>query len=148
MSPQVRRFVCGNSSCGWRTFAEQIAGLTWRHGRWTARLRSTLAAIGLATAGRAGARLATVFGVSTSRSRALRLVDELPDLEPSAPPVMGVDEYATREGRDRTAVISGITLRWNSGVVEGHVTRLQMLQRQMFGRAGFALLRKGVLLAS
>jgi transposase len=32
-------------------------------------------------------------------------------------------------------------------VVEGHVNRIKMLKRQMFGRAGFALLRKRVLLA-
>ncbi|MFD8425561.1 transposase [Streptomyces sp. NPDC059466] len=50
--------------------------------------------------------------------------------------------------RDRDAVIAGLTLPWNSGVVEGHVNRIKMLKRQMFGRAGFALLRKRVLLAS
>lgn len=50
--------------------------------------------------------------------------------------------------RDRDAVIAGLTLPWNSGVVEGDVNRIKMLKRQMFGRAGFALLRKRVLLAS
>ncbi|MFD7479132.1 transposase [Streptomyces sp. NPDC059837] len=50
--------------------------------------------------------------------------------------------------RDRDAVIAGLTLPWSSGVVEGHVNRIKMLKRQMFGRAGFALLRKRVLLAS
>ncbi|WP_461025675.1 ISL3 family transposase [Streptomyces sparsus] len=50
--------------------------------------------------------------------------------------------------RDRDAVIAGLTLPWSSGVVEGHVNRIKMLKRQMFGQAGFALLRKRVLLAS
>ncbi|WP_254047319.1 transposase [Streptomyces aureus] len=50
--------------------------------------------------------------------------------------------------RDRNAVIAGLTLPWNSGVVEGHVNRIKMLKRQMFGRTGFALLKKRVLLAS
>ena len=50
-------------------------------------------------------------------------------------------------GRDRGAVVAGLTLPWNSGVVEGHVNRIKMLKRQMFGRAGFQLLRKRVLLA-
>ncbi|WP_217213860.1 hypothetical protein [Streptomyces sp. AC550_RSS872] len=45
------------------------------------------------------------------------------------------------------AVIAGLTLPWNSGVVEGHVNRIKMLKRQMFGRTGFSLLRKRVLLA-
>ncbi|WP_438302324.1 hypothetical protein ACSHXN_00130 [Streptomyces sp. HUAS TT11] len=40
----------------------------------------------------------------------------------------------------------GLTLPWNSGVVEGHVNRIKVLKRQMFGRAGFQLLRKRVLL--
>lgn len=54
---------------------------------------------------------------------------------------------ATGIERDRDAVIAGLTLPWNSGVVEGHVNRIKMLRRQMFGRAGFALLRNRVLLA-
>ncbi|MEW2391050.1 ISL3 family transposase [Streptomyces venezuelae] len=49
--------------------------------------------------------------------------------------------------RDLDAVIAGLSLPWNSGVVEGHVNRIKMLKRQMFGRAGFELLRKRVLLA-
>ncbi|WP_414720996.1 ISL3 family transposase [Streptomyces sp.] len=63
--------------------------------------------------------------------------DALPSLHTLA---AGID-------RDRDAVIAGLTLPWSSGVVEGHVNRIKMLKRQMFGRAGFALLRKRVLLA-
>lgn len=36
--------------------------------------------------------------------------------------------------RDRDAVIAGLTLPWSSGVMEGHVNRIKMLKRQMFGR--------------
>ncbi|MFJ2170741.1 transposase family protein [Streptomyces griseofuscus] len=60
---RVRRFFCPESSCARRTFAEQMPGLTRRHSRWTEGLRSTLAAVGLALAGRAGARMARAFGV-------------------------------------------------------------------------------------
>nr|WP_308251448.1 transposase [Streptomyces albireticuli] len=60
--------------------------------------------------------------------------DDLPSLHTL---VAGID-------RDRDAVIAGLTLPWKSGVVEGHVNRI-MLKRQMFGRAGFQLLRKRVL---
>ncbi|MFE9923208.1 transposase family protein [Streptomyces sp. NPDC005774] len=59
---RVRRFVCRTVECGRRTFVEQIPGLTRRHGQRTERLRSTLAAIGLALAGRAGSRLANIVG--------------------------------------------------------------------------------------
>ncbi|MFG2721460.1 transposase family protein [Streptomyces sp. NPDC048416] len=99
LSSRVRRFVCGDLSCGRRTFVEQIEGLTRRHGRWTEQLRATPASVGLALAGRAGARLAAVFGVSVSRSTVLRLVEQLADPQPPAPRVVGVDEYATRKGR-------------------------------------------------
>lgn len=46
--------------------------------------------------------------------------------------------------RDRDAVIAGPTPAWNSGNVEGHVNRIKTLKRQMFGRAGFVLLRDRV----
>ncbi|MFE1850611.1 transposase [Streptomyces sp. NPDC059489] len=56
--------------------------------------------------------------------------------------------FANGLERDLAAVTAGLTLPWSSGVVEGHVNRIKMLKRQMYGRAGFALLRKRVLLAS
>ncbi|WP_234350330.1 transposase family protein [Streptomyces sp. WM4235] len=59
---RVRRFACPVAACGRRTFVEQVPGLTRKYGRWTEGLRSTLAAVGLALAGRAGARMAGVFG--------------------------------------------------------------------------------------
>ncbi|MFE7216964.1 hypothetical protein ACFY0A_45995 [Streptomyces sp. NPDC001698] len=49
--------------------------------------------------------------------------------------------------RDLDAVAAGLTLPWNFGVVVGHVNRIKMLKRQMFGCAGFELLCKRVLLA-
>ena len=78
---------------------------------------------------RQGERL--LDGVDTVRQ------DDLPSLHTIA---AGID-------RDREAVSAGLTLPWSSGVVEGHVNRIKMLKRQMLGRAGFAFLRKCVLLA-
>ncbi len=108
---RVRRFTCGNSGCARRTFVEQIPGLTRRHGQRTERLRSTLAAVGLALAGRAGARIARVLGVSVSRSTVLRLVDALPEPDVPVPRVVGVDEYATRKGRHYGTVLVDIETR-------------------------------------
>ncbi|WP_167518250.1 hypothetical protein [Streptomyces albidochromogenes] len=76
---RVRRFLCPVISCGQLTFAGQLSGLTRRYGRRTERLPSTLAAVGLALAGQAGAQLDRVFGVPVSRSTVLRLVEALPD---------------------------------------------------------------------
>ena len=49
---------------------------------------------------------------------------------------------------DHAAVRNGLTLPYSSGVVEGHVNRIKMLKRQMYGRAGFDLLRKRILLSN
>ncbi|MDF3147187.1 ISL3 family transposase [Streptomyces sp. T21Q-yed] len=108
---RVRRFICQNASCVRRTFVEQIPGLTRRHGQRTECQRSALAAVGLALAGRAGARLASVLGMSISRSTALRLIDALPEPEVPAPRVVGVDEYATRKGRHYGTVLVDIETR-------------------------------------
>jgi transposase len=44
--------------------------------------------------------------------------------------------------RDYAAVKAGLTLPWSSGPVEGHINRLKMLKRQMFGRARLDLLSR------
>ncbi len=49
---------------------------------------------------------------------------------------------------DYDAVRNGLTMPWSSGVVEGTVNKIKMIKRQMYGRAGFPLLRKRVLLAT
>jgi transposase len=46
--------------------------------------------------------------------------------------------------RDEAAVHAAVTQRWSDGPVEGHIDRLKTIKRQMYGRAGFALLRAGV----
>ena len=48
---------------------------------------------------------------------------------------------------DLAAVTAGLTLPHSSGPVEGNANRIKMIKRQMYGRAGFDLLRKRVLLA-
>jgi transposase len=55
--------------------------------------------------------------------------------------------FVTGLRRDQDAVTAGLTLRWSSGTVEGHVNRIKMLKRQMYGRANPDLLRLRVLLA-
>jgi transposase len=59
----------------------------------------------------------------------------------------GISTFAAGLESDFDAVTAGLTTDWNSGPVEGTVNRIKMLKRQMFGRAGFPLLRKRVLLA-
>jgi transposase len=46
--------------------------------------------------------------------------------------------------QDEAAVRAALTQPWSNGHVEGPVTRLKILKRQMYGRASFALLRQRV----
>ena len=47
--------------------------------------------------------------------------------------------------RDYAAVAAAVCSPWSQGQTEGQVNRLKLLKRQMYGRAGFALLRHRVL---
>jgi transposase len=50
--------------------------------------------------------------------------------------------------RDLRAVELAITAPWSNGPLEGHINRLKMIKRQMYGRAGFTLLKARVLALS
>jgi len=47
--------------------------------------------------------------------------------------------------RDKAAVLAGLTLPWSQGQVEGQITKLKLIKRTMYGRAGFPLLRQRML---
>src|SRR5262245_2889955 len=49
---------------------------------------------------------------------------------------------------DDAAVKAAVTLPWSQGPTEGHINRLKMLKRQMFGRAKLDLLARRFLLAA
>jgi transposase len=53
--------------------------------------------------------------------------------------------FARRLQRDEKAVVEALRLPWSNGMVEGQIHRLKLIKRQMYGRAGFDLLRLRVL---
>jgi hypothetical protein len=67
------------------------------------------------------------------------------EAEPGQP---GLHSFARGIRLDYQAVRNAVTLPWSSGLVEGLNTRSKLLLRQMYGRAGFLLLRKRILLTS
>ncbi|GAA2348614.1 hypothetical protein [Dactylosporangium salmoneum] len=60
----------------------------------------------------------------------------------------GITKFATGLTADLDAVTAGLSLPFSSGPVEGNVNRIKMIKRQMYGRAGFDLLRKRVPLST
>ena len=71
------------------------------------------------------------------RSRASELFDTwLADAERSA-----LRSFAAGLKQDETAVRAALTHDWSNGQVEGQITRLKLLKRQMYGRAKLDLLR-------
>ena len=55
--------------------------------------------------------------------------------------------FVTGVKGDLEAVKNAIDTDWSNGQVEGQVNRLKSIKRQMYGRAGFELLRKKVILS-
>jgi transposase len=56
--------------------------------------------------------------------------------------VEAIQRFATGLYEDYAAVKAGVTLPWSTGPVEGHINRLKMLKRHMFGRARLDLLSR------
>ena len=55
------------------------------------------------------------------------------------------NDFASGLLQDEAAVRNGLTMKWSNGQVEGQVNRLKLIKRQMYGRAGFDLLRARVM---
>jgi transposase len=66
----------------------------------------------------------------------------------SASTLKSFQSFAASLRRDYDAVRAGVEQPWSTGPVEGEINRLKMVKRAMFGRAGFPLLQRRVLLAS
>ncbi len=54
--------------------------------------------------------------------------------------------FRTGLDQDRAAVNAGLTLPHHNGGTEGVNNKTEMIKRQMYGRAGFRLLRHRILL--
>ncbi|MFD7164816.1 ISL3 family transposase [Streptomyces violascens] len=114
----VRRFICESTGCPRRTFAEPFSRLAVPH----ARFNRALERVGLALAGRAGARLATHRRAAhpapagrrrggAGRMTLLRRVVSPPDPQFSTPRVLGVDDFAIHRGQTYCTVLTSVEYR-------------------------------------
>lgn len=90
--------------------------------------------------------LAGGFARIMRRGEEERLANWLREAEKSD--LSEINTFAAGVRQDEAAVKAAISLPWSSGQVEGHVNRLKLLKRQMYGRANFDLLRRRVLRAA
>ncbi|WP_250293729.1 transposase [Streptomyces atroolivaceus] len=85
-----------------------------------------------------------VFGEILTDRRGATLPTWIAGVDASQLP--GLTGFALHLLRDLDAVTAGLTLDWSSGSIEGAVNRIKKIKRQLYGRAGFELLRKMILL--
>jgi transposase len=115
----VRRFFCASPDCPAKTFAEQPGGLASRYSRLSVPARELAAAVGLALAGRAGARLGEVMALPASRQVLLRLVMALPDPPCGPVRVLGIDDFSFRRGQSWGTLLVNMETRRPVDVLDG-----------------------------
>jgi len=62
--------------------------------------------------------------------------------------IQRLQTFANGIRQDYQAVSAALQLPWSSGPTEGHINRLKLIKRQIFGRANLDLLKRRVLYAS
>lgn len=95
----VRKFFCLNLACSRQIFTERLPDLVQPWAHRTTRLLAALRAIGFATSGEAGARLAPRLGMTVSPSTLLRQMKATPVPKPGTTTKVGIDDFALRRGR-------------------------------------------------
>jgi transposase len=95
---------------------------------------------------RVGLDLAGEFAEMVRQRSPCSLPDWLAKAKVSTCPELG--SFADGLRLDKDAVAAALTEKWSNGRVEGNVNRLKLIKRQMYGRAGFELLRARVLNAA
>jgi transposase len=91
---------------------------------------------------REGLDLAAAFAAQIRKAGTQTLGDWLAAVAASG--CTELRSFAAGLRQDEAAVSAALTEPWSNGPVEGHVNRLKTIKRQMYGRAGFQLLRARV----
>src|SRR3954462_6860665 len=102
---RVSRFRCMTPSCPRRIFAERLPAAAPPGKRRTTRLGDVQRGIALAQGGAGGSRLAALLAMPVSGDTLLRLIRAVPIQDAPAPRVIGIDDWAWRQGRRYGTII-------------------------------------------
>ena len=86
-----------------------------------------------------------LFGMAMNTEDALREYLRLFVRVPLLARIGPLAGFAESLRRDRAAVEAALSTPWSTGPVEGKITKLKLIKRSMYGRAGIALLRQRLL---
>ena len=96
---QVRKFFCDDTNCARKIFAERLTPFVAPGARVTTRLYQLVQAVGLATSGMLGERLAERLVIQVSWMTILRRIMALPTAPVEQVRELGIDDFALRRGR-------------------------------------------------
>ncbi|SRR6266516_1279701 len=96
---RVHKFFCQNREYQRKIFTERLPDFVKPWAQMTVRLTQVLQAIGLATSGSLGTRLAARLGISTSWMTILRRVMALATPEADSVTTLGIDDFSFKRGR-------------------------------------------------
>jgi transposase len=119
VTARLRRMRCPVLGCAVQTFREQVPDLVERYQRRTVRLAGQVSVVARGLGGRAGARLLPALGVLASRHALLRALLEIPLPPLAVPRVLGIDDFALREGTSYATVLIDAETGRRVDVLEG-----------------------------
>lgn len=96
---RVHKFFCRNPECQRKIFTERLPTFVGPWAQMTVRLIALLQAVGLATSGSLGSRLAARLGIETSWMTILRRIMTLPTPASRAVTALGIDDFSFKRGR-------------------------------------------------
>src|SRR5215467_1160080 len=107
----ARRLYCRHVECPQRIFCERIPAFVAPYARRTLRLNEALRLIGLAVGGEAGSRLAIALGMSVSPDTIIQRIRQIQLPTPSAPNVIGGDDWAKHKGQSYGTILVDLERR-------------------------------------